>query len=156
MCPLGLFYGLSALEYTYPRHLRTCQNSSKVTRKIALRTTNARLIVNISLYCLKHLNLKHFPLSDGYFFVQSFGHIVLFHSKLPVPSRGSILNTLYLLRHLMLIRRKIKIAVFPLTCQRRGGVGRSDTLFYFFFHVFFSLLKMCIKKQKRAKINYKY
>ena len=38
------------------------------------------------------------------------------------------------------IRRKIKIALFPLTCRRRGRVGRSENLFI--FCVFFSFLKM--------------
>ena len=33
------------------------------------------------------------------------------------------------------VSRKIKIAVFPLTCRRQGRVGRSENLFI--FHVFF-------------------
>ena len=33
------------------------------------------------------------------------------------------------------LRRKIKIALFPLTCRRRGTVGRSENLFI--FRVFF-------------------
>ena len=38
------------------------------------------------------------------------------------------------------IRRKIKIALFPLTYRRRDRVGRSESLFI--FRVFFSFLKM--------------
>ena len=38
------------------------------------------------------------------------------------------------------VRRKIKIALFPLTCRRRGRVGRSENLFI--FRVFFSFLKI--------------
>ena len=36
---------------------------------------------------------------------------------------------------LFLIGRKIKIALFPLTCRRRSRVGRSENLFV--FRVFF-------------------
>ena len=38
------------------------------------------------------------------------------------------------------VRRKMKIALFPLTCRRQGRVGRSENLFI--FCVFFSFLKM--------------
>ena len=38
------------------------------------------------------------------------------------------------------VRRKIKIALFPLTCRRRGRVGRWENLFI--FCVFLSYLKM--------------
>ena len=40
---------------------------------------------------------------------------------------------------LRFLRRKIKIALFPLTCRRRGRVGRSENLFY--FSCIFSFLK---------------
>ena len=39
------------------------------------------------------------------------------------------------------VRRKIKIALFPLTCRRRGRVGRSE-IFLFFVFLFLSFLKM--------------
>ena len=42
--------------------------------------------------------------------------------------------------HFSSVRRKIKVALFPLTCRRRGRVGRSENLFI--FRVFFSFLKM--------------
>ena len=45
------------------------------------------------------------------------------------------------------MRRKIRIAVFPLTCRIRDRVGRSENLFIFHYDVFVlcSLLKICIK-----------